>query len=97
MRNLFNVCLVLLMGLSLQAQTEIYRCGEMTTKGQPCKMRVKEMGLKCWHHSENGSVNGSLVSEGGNIVYTCGALTTKGKPCKRRVKIQGAKCYSHQK
>ena len=75
----------------------IYRCGEMTTKGTPCKMRVKQMGSKCHHHAENGTANATVGKNSGSaVIHTCGATTAKGTPCKRRVKIQGAKCYSHE-
>ena len=77
-------------------QGEPYRCGAETTKGTPCKMRVKAAGLKCHHHADNGTLNGSLKSDQGKTIYTCGATTAKGNQCKRRVKIQGHKCYSHQ-
>lgn len=87
MRNLL-VLFVLLIGLSLSAQTnDVYRCGAQTTKGTECKIRVKEMGAKCHHHSG---------ADATKSVFLCGATTIKGKPCKRKVKSQGAKCYSHQ-
>lgn len=76
---------------------EVYRCGEMTTKGTPCKMRVKFIGAKCHHHAENGTANATVGKNSGSaVIHTCGAPTAKGTPCKRRVKIQGAKCYSHE-
>ena len=87
MRNLL-IALVLLIGLSLSAQTQnVYRCGATTTKGTECKIRVKSQGDKCHHHSGADATKG---------VFICGATTSKGLPCKRKVKSQGAKCYSHQ-
>ena len=99
MRNLL-ILIVLLIGLSETGQAQaqdVYRCGATTTKGTPCKLRVKTAGAKCWHHAENGSTNQTAGPNGaGQTVYTCGATTAKGTPCKRRVKLQGAKCYSHE-
>ncbi len=75
----------------------VNKCGAMTTKGTPCKMRVKSIGAKCHHHAESGTVNATVGKNSGSaVIYTCGAITAKGTPCKRRVKIQGAKCYSHE-
>jgi len=95
MKKFSGIVLFISLSLACLGQS-VSRCGAETTKGTPCKMRVKSQGLKCHHHADNNTVNGSLVSDQGRIVYTCDALTAKGKPCKRRVKIAGAKCYSHE-
>lgn len=95
MKKFSGIVLFISLSLACLGQS-VSRCGAETTKGTPCKNRVKETGAKCHYHADNGTLNGSLVSDAGRIIYTCGALTAKGKPCKRRVKIQGSKCYSHQ-
>ncbi|MBP6568941.1 MAG: hypothetical protein KA270_17330 [Saprospiraceae bacterium] len=95
MKSLCSILLFVSLSLAVIGQTGA-RCGAMTTKGTPCKNRVKSEGLKCHHHAGNETLNGSLSANGqGKIIYTCGAETLKGTPCKRRVKIQGAKCFSH--
>ena len=76
---------------------EVHKCGAPTTKGTPCKIRVKVSGAKCHHHAGNGSENATVWANGATkVIHTCGALTAKGTACKRRVKIAGAKCYSHE-
>ncbi len=94
MKKVSGILLFISLSLAMFGQTGA-RCGAPTTKGTPCKNRVKSEGLKCHHHADNGTVNGSLVSDQGKTIYTCGATTAKGTACKRRVKIQGAKCFSH--
>lgn len=110
MRNLFRLLvdglimigLLLCLNMALVCLSPIYgqdviRCGEMTTKGTPCKMRVKTFGAKCHHHAESGTANATVGKNGGSaVIHTCGATTAKGTPCKRRVKIANAKCYSHE-
>ncbi|MFZ1704349.1 MAG: hypothetical protein WAT79_08375 [Saprospiraceae bacterium] len=105
MKNVLNLLLVVAIATTVllassvasYGQGEPYRCGAETTKGTPCKMRVKAAGLKCHHHAESGTVNATVGKNAGSaIIYTCGATTAKGTACKRRVKIQGHKCYSHQ-
>lgn len=91
---LVNVAIAAFTPLAAQ---EVYKCGAITTKGTPCKMRVKTLGSKCHHHADNGTNNATIGKNGGSpVVYTCGAPTAKGTPCKRRVKIANAKCYSHE-
>lgn len=76
---------------------EVYKCGVITTKGTPCKMRVKSFGAKCHHHAESGTANATMGKNGGSaVIHVCGATTAKGTACKRRVKIAGSKCYSHE-
>jgi hypothetical protein len=99
---LWAVCFGIILGMaaltpSVGQSGEVYRCGAMTTKNEPCKMRVKSIGAKCHHHAESGTVNATAGKNAGTaVIHTCGAQTAKGLPCKRRVKIAGAKCYSHQ-
>lgn len=103
MKSILNLLMVvalattILLGSSIAAYGQDgARCGAMTTKGTPCKNRVKEEGLKCHHHAGNGTINGSVAAnDGTKIIHLCGAMTAKGLPCKRRVKLAGQKCFSH--
>jgi len=58
-------------------------CGAMTTKQQPCKVKVATQNEKCFNHSESKIL--------------CGATCKTGQPCKRPVKAQGEKCFNHNK
>ena len=95
MKKVSGILLFISLSLAVFGQDGA-RCGAPTTKGTPCKNRVKSEGLKCHHHADNATLNGSLSANGqGKIIYTCGAPTLKGTACKRRVRIQGEKCFSH--
>lgn len=95
--RLFLIALMLMVSVGASqayAQTVAHTCGAMTSKGQPCKMRVKAVGAKCHHH--NGKTQDHDTGEI-KETHFCGAKTQKGTPCNRRVAIMGAKCFSHKK
>ena len=78
------------------AQDASYRCGAMTSKNMPCKLKVKVLGGKCHHHAESGAQHAtSPTAANNNAIYRCGANTSKGTPCKIKVKSFGLKCHHH--
>ena len=90
----FLATLFLFVALSFTATAQTtHRCGAETTKGTPCKMRVKEAGDKCHFHGGSTKVQKAGIYQD---THRCGAQTTKGTACKNRVRSDGQRCHHHQ-
>lgn len=94
MKNVLFIIGLLLSLSSFGQSTESHTCGAPTTKGHPCRNRVKEFGIKCWVHE---SQQREVKQSDGEAVQCTAISKSTGNRCKNRTKNANGKCYAHNK